>query len=95
MRQRQVSYAKMNGFTTGYNSQVTKDQKTVLDRKNINNFPVEFCPECERAFDTRRSNGRGNATNRLLKPKYLPSWYPTLALERALCGFDKCYNKSN
>ena len=90
---RKVSYAKMNGFVTGYNQKPVPDVRENYKKKD--NIAAAYCPECKQSFDIRLSNGKGNGMNRLSKPKYLPSGFPTISLTRALCGFDKCYNKLN
>ncbi len=88
-RKRYISWAEKNGFTTGYNNPVTKNQTTFAERKKINNFPVAYCPECGRCFEIRQS--KGNKANGLLKPKYMPDWFPSLDKVRQLCG--ECVNK--
>ena len=93
---RHITWAEKNGFMPNYNLPVTtKDRMAQPERIHWKKFPVEYCPVCKRAFDTRQSNGRGNKDNKLLKPKYLPDWFPQISLERSLCGFDKCYNEPN
>ena len=81
-----MSWAQKNGFTTDYNKPVTTTEAGQADRVHWNKFPVAYCPVCERCFDIRQSNGKGNKANQLLKTKYLPDWFPSLDKVRQLCG---------
>ena len=102
MKRHYITWAKENGISTGYNQAVTKDRDANIERRRSRGEAprdkslldtVALCPECGGIFETKLSNGRPNGRNRLLKPKYLPSWFPTLALSRKLCGETFCHNK--
>ena len=89
-KKRYTSWAEKNGFTTGYNNPVTHDYANQAERVHRASFKVHYCPECKRCFDVKGRNWRGR---KLLKPSYLPGWYPSLDKTRSLCGGDKCVNK--
>ena len=93
MSQTYNTYAKKNGFLTGYNLYITKDHAREADRFHWGKFPVVCCLECNRCIHIRQSHGKGFGTNRFNKPKYLPDGFPTIGKDRVLCGVDKCYNK--
>ena len=103
MKKRYITWAEENGISTGYNQAVTKDrgEGNIERRKSRKLVPRDkallhsaaLCTECGQVFETKLANGRPNGRNRLLKPKYLPKWFPTIALQRALCGETFCHNK--
>ena len=91
MKKRYITWAEKNGFLTVYNKSVTKDREGY---NKLTVISINYCPECERAFETKFSDGKTNGRNRLLRPKYLPEFFDkTLGLKQSLCGETFCHNK--
>jgi len=80
-----VTWAEKNGFMPDYNKPLNQPKYF-----RVQNLPAAFCIECKQSFETRQSNGKKNKINKL-KTIYLPGGFPTLSLDKTVCG--KCLSK--